>query len=195
MKLIITTIAVLFFSTAAFTQPIDRIGVKGPLEFDSTNFHLVWSDKADFNYFIQEYLPEGENVESFNQMLAIHFLETDIGLEKAVGLKINELKEREKTDPLVKYKIFKNADKTEYIIDFIVGEHEGEYTNIIELNFHRYKEINLSKKRKALILFAYSKRAYKNDTYTFMQNLASYREKYLKEITSTTLPEVTISKK
>jgi len=176
-------------------QPVDRIGVEGPLEFDNTSFHLVWSDKSDDNYFIQEYLPEGEDLESFNQMLTIHLLESDIGVKGAVGHKINELTERKKTDPLVNYKLIESPDGKEFIIDFIVGEHEEDITTIVEFNVFRYTEIKLSKKRKAIVVYAYAKRGYGTDTRTFMENLSSYRNKYLKEMTSIKIPSVTIQTK
>jgi len=45
---------------------IERIGVKGPLEFNKTIFNLAWTDKPRDNYYIQEYLPKGETLEKFD---------------------------------------------------------------------------------------------------------------------------------
>ena len=61
----------------SFTKPnqelIDRIGVKGPLTFNNTTFKFTWSQQNN-NYYIQEYLPDGENADHFNQLLSIFLL-------------------------------------------------------------------------------------------------------------------------
>ena len=56
-------VAVLFLSfTVISDNPVDRLGVKGPLQFDKYKYELVWSDKPNDQCLIQEYLPKGETL-------------------------------------------------------------------------------------------------------------------------------------
>ena len=91
-----------FADNFASTEPaqdniiIDRIGVEGPLEFNKTIFNLAWTAKPNDTYYVQEYLPDGENLKSFNQMLAIHLFIKDLKPNDAVQQKTEELKKKEK---------------------------------------------------------------------------------------------------
>ena len=68
MKQILILTSTLFLSFSPVEDDvIDRIGVKGPLVFDKTDFKLAWTDQPNDNYYIQEYLPEGETIDAFNQ--------------------------------------------------------------------------------------------------------------------------------
>ena len=90
---------VLMSFTTFNNEPVDRIGVKGPLTFNKTSFNLSWTDKPNDTYFIQEYLPKDEKAENFNQMLTLHLFDKDIKVKNAVKQKIQELDTRKKTDP------------------------------------------------------------------------------------------------
>ncbi|MDR2149202.1 MAG: hypothetical protein LBE91_22405 [Tannerella sp.] len=175
--------------------PVDRMGVKGPLKFNGINFNLAWTDRPRDTYYIQEYLPDGERVENFNQLLTIHILDTDVSLPRAVEQKENELTERKKTDPVCNYKIIKSADGKEFIIDFLLGESKDGEMTIVEFNIYRYREIQINNNPKALLIYAYSKRAYGDNITAFLQKLADDRTIYLNEMASTEIPAITIESK
>ncbi len=99
MKIIFLAISSLLISYMSVSDDItDRIGVKGPLEFNGISFNLAWSDQPRDNYYIQEYLPPGENVESFEQMMTIHLFVTDMNVYEAVQQQGKELTSRKKSD-------------------------------------------------------------------------------------------------
>ena len=131
-----------FSATILATNPIERIGVKGPLKFSETNFNLVWTAKPNGNYFIQEYLPNGEKLESFNQMLTIHIFITSISPQVAVELKVKELTERKKTDAVCNYQVNESPDGKEFIVDFLLGESKDDRMTIVEFNVYRYPIMN-----------------------------------------------------
>jgi hypothetical protein len=54
------------------TAPVDNIGVKGSFKFNDTNFTLSWSSRVNENYYVQEYLPKGEKLDSFKNMITIN---------------------------------------------------------------------------------------------------------------------------
>lgn len=196
MKKTLIALSALFFSfTTASDNPVDGIGVKGPLEFGKTNFKLAWTDKPNDRYYIQEYLPDGEKLESFNQMLTIHLLDTDIKTEDAVGQKVRELTERKKTDAVCNYQVTESPDGKEFIIDFLLGESKNNQMIIVEFNVYRYKQIEIAKKRKAVIVYAFSKRSYGEGITAFFKTLKDDRTEYLNEMISADIPTVTIDNK
>jgi hypothetical protein len=192
-NILIVLSSTLFFSfTTVADNPIDRIGVKGPLDFAETNFNLVWTDKPNDTYYIQEYLPEGEKLENFNQMLTIHLFVTNINTKDAVGQKIKELTERKKTDKICNYQVNESPDGKEFLVDFLLGESKNDEMTIVEFNVYRYKQIEISKKKKAIIIYAFSKRSYGEDITEFFKTFQSDRIDYLNEMISIDIPTTTI---
>ncbi len=193
MKTTLVALATLLFSMTTVTEnPIDRLGVKGPLVFNKTNFNLSWTDKPNENYFIQEYLPEGEKADSFNQMLTIHFFNTDVSTKEAVAQKIKELIVRKKTDAVCNYEVNESPDGKEFIIDFLLGESKNDRMTIVEFNVYRYKQIEISNNRKAVVVYAYSKRSYGHGITEFFKTLKQDRINFLNQMISADLPSLTI---
>lgn len=181
--------------TTVTTDPIDRIGVKGPLTFDKTAFNLAWSSNPNKGYYVQEYLPKGEKVENFNQMLSIQLLEADISFNDVVGQKLRELNDRKKTDPICNYQVIENPDAKEVIVDFLIGESKNDKMTIVEFNVYRYKQLELSEGKKAIILYFYAKRGYGEGITSFLQTLKTERTKYINEMIGTDIPKVSIKDK
>lgn len=175
-------------------NPIDRMGVKGPLKFNKNSFNLAWSDKPNDFYYIQEYLPKGENVEHFNQMLTIHLFDKDIKIADAVGQKINELKERKKTDATCNYEVNESPDGKEFMVDFVVSETKGEEITIAEFNIYRFKEINLGSK-KGILVYTYTRRSYGEKTTEFFTNLGADRMESLNAMISSEMPTIKLANK
>ncbi|TDQ77957.1 hypothetical protein [Sphingobacterium yanglingense] len=181
--------------TAGINDPIDRIGVKGPLTFDKTVFNLAWSSTPNKGYYVQEYLPKGEKVESFNQMLSIQLLEADISINDVVSQKLRELNERKKTDPICNYQVIENPEANEVIVDFLIGESKNDKMTIVEFNVYRYKQLELPEGKKAIILYFYSKRSYGERITPFLQTLKTERTKYINEMIGTDIPKLSIKEK
>ena len=174
-------------------DPTDRIVVPGPLTFNKTTFNIAWTDKPNDTYYIQEYLPTGENVEKFNQMLTIHLFDKDIKLKDAVQQKVKELNNRKKTDPTCNYQVNESPDGKEFMVDFILGESQGDKMTIVEFNIYRYKQVDLGDKKKGILVYAYSKRAYGDDITAFFKNLKNDRTEILNAMISSEMPTVKIS--
>lgn len=193
------TLIVLSLSFFSFTTPSDkvedRLGVKGPLKFNNVNFNLVWSDKPSEKYYIQEYLPEGEKVESFNQMLTIHLFDTEIKIKDAVQQKIRELTKRKKTDPVCNYVVTESPDGMEFMVDFLLGESKGDEMTIVEFNVYRYKQVDLGANKKGILIYAYSERSYGEAITPFLKTLKDDRTEYLNQMISDELPVVTVGGK
>ena len=181
-RLLIGLLTAFLSLTAIAQNPVERLGVKENLEFDKTTFKLSWTAKPKDNYLIQEYLPEGETSAYFKQMLTIHLFITDIKTKDAVSQKVNELIARKKTDSTYNYQVTESPDGKEFLVDFLLGESKNNEMTIVEFNVYRYKQIQISKKQKAIIVFAYSKRSYGDDITEFFKTLGDDRGKYLNEM-------------
>ena len=176
------------------TAAKDRLGVSGPLQFNKTNFNLAWSDKPNETYYVQEYVPKGENVEHFNQLLTINVFNRPVNLEDAAKQKINELNERKKIDPDCNYAVSRSKDGKEFMIDFLLSEGTGANA-IVEFNIYHYKQIITANNKPALIIYAYSKRSYGDATTGFLKNLKTERPALLQAMSTTQMPQVKISDK
>jgi hypothetical protein len=133
MKLALIIATTLSF-LVSITDTADRIGVKGPLTFNNTPFELIWTDKPNSDYYVQEYIPNGEQIEKFNQMLTIHVFTNQASPEIALRQKVSWLMERKKTDAICNYKISESSDGKEFILDFLVGESKEGKMTIAEFN-------------------------------------------------------------
>ena len=196
MKLVLLFLSAIFFSfTTVMDAPIDRLGVKGPIEFNKISFKLSWSDQPNDNYYIQEYLPDGEKADSFNQMLTIHLFNNDIKTKDAVQQKVKELTERKKTDAICNYQITESPDGKEFIVDFLLGESKNDKMTTVEFNVYHYKQIEIGKKKKAIVVFAYSKRSYGDNITKFFKTLKNDRTNYLNAMISSDIPIISIDNK
>lgn len=156
-------------------KAVDYIGVKGPLEFCGQKFYLAWSSHPVEIYYLQEYLPKGESLERYNEMLTLSVLMWDKTPREAAYAKAEELEERKKTDKVCRYMVAENDG--EYIVDFIVSDGKGETLDCMEADVHHYRQITLNG-RKATLLTFYSRRAYGDDILPFMQTIPDLRPQW-----------------
>ncbi len=192
MKLTLLLAVALLLSFTGIESPVDRLGVKGPLTFDKTHFKLAWTAKPNEKYYIQEYLPDGETVEAFHQMLTLHLFDTEVPVEDAVKVKVKELTQRKQTDPICNYSITESPDQKEFIVDFLLGASKGDQMTIVEFNIYRYRQIDSGAGRKALLIFAYSNRAYEDEITPFLSALGDRRMKFLNQVIEAEMPSVRI---
>ncbi|WP_242927304.1 hypothetical protein [Pontibacter vulgaris] len=194
MKQLLLILSIFLFSfTFVSDNTIERLSVKGPLKFNKSKFELVWTDKPNDIYYIQEYLPKGENLESFNQMLTIHLFATDLEAEQAVAQKVKELAKRKQTDELCNYQVNESPDGKEFIVDFILSDKKNDKIAIVEFNVYRYKQIETGADKKAILVYAYSSRSYGDNIIPFLKNLKTDRTHYLKEMIAADLPSIKIN--
>lgn len=194
-KYLIIMATILTSFTTLNHDPVDRIGVSGPLIFNKTTFNLSWTDKPNGTYYIQEYLPTGEKSESFNQMLTLHLFDTEIKIKDAVKQKTKELDTRKKSDPTCNYQVTESPDGKEYMVDFLLGESKNDKMTIIEFNIYHYKQVDLDNKKKGILVYGYTKRAYGNDITPFLKNLRNDRANLLNVIIGSEMPIVKLADK
>lgn len=70
--------------------------VGNPIKFEDTDYYFAWSSRPYDFYMLQEYLPEGETFEHYNQMFTVSVMfvgDAPMKADKAVEFKIAELEE------------------------------------------------------------------------------------------------------
>jgi hypothetical protein len=190
-SLLIFCLALLSFAKAT-NDPIERIGVKGPLKFNGTDFALSWSEHPKDFYYIQEYLPKGENYDHFNQMVTLHVFDKEVTAEAAMQQKVKELEVRKKTDKVCNYEVHQNGDSTEFMVDFLLSQSDGDKLAVVEFNAYHYKKVALGNNKMGILVYAYSKRSYGDAITNFMQQLGDDRGKMLYVMQTNVLPEINI---
>lgn len=189
--LCLTTIVLMSFSTFQ-NEPVERIGVKGPIVFKNTRFYLARAQRPNVDYYIQEYVPIDENVKRFNQLITISVLIRNVSLEGAVQQKAGELNKRMETDKVCNYSINKGPDGKDSIIDCVLSyEKEGEIA-AAEFVIYRFEQIQLQEHANAILIYSYSKRSYETDIYDFFTSLPNARKELLNLMSLQELPKIRI---
>jgi len=165
----------------------DYLHVPGPMKFDKAIYSLAWSSHPSLIYYKQEYLPAGELVEHFSKMMLIEVLQSSMPLQNAVGGKIQEITDRRKDDPVADYHIVTNADKSEYILDFVMSA-----GGVLEFNAYRYKEVKVNG-QSTILLFANSRRAYGDERQAFLSGLPAMRSRIIRELAGYALPAIDLN--
>ncbi len=192
-KNIYLLIFLLLTSVTTQAQVIDRIGVKGPIEFNKTKFSLAWSEKPNPNYFVQEYLPKNETVEKFNELITVNVFVMDITVENAIQQKVNELTKRKETDKVSNFSVINSPDGKESILDCILSADKNGELDIVEFIIYRYKQIELENNQKALLIYSYSKRSYGKNITSFLKKLGNQRTELINIMISQELPKIELN--
>jgi len=190
MNRLITTTFLLLLSIIGYSQTIENyLQTERTIKFDNKNYDLVWSSHPNENYYKQEYLTNGQNLEKFKSMILIDFLNGDFSVNDAVNAKIQELENAKKSNPIINYIILEKDGET--IIDFLISANseDGKELLIIERNVYRYKKIK-TKKTNGILVFAVSKRAYDNDINDFFKELNKNKNSLIIKVGNIEIPEI-----
>jgi hypothetical protein len=187
----------LLLTTYSFAQssiPKEYIGVPGPILFDNGSYNLAWSSHPTGNYYKQEYLVHGENLEKFRKLILVEVLTGKTKLKDVVGAKVAELEKMKASNPVVHYESFEKDG--ELVLDFLLSENtpDDKYLNIVERNVYRYKTVFDQNGQNCVLLFGVSERAYGNDIDIFFSNLKANRYDLLNTLGAFAIPQIKLVK-
>ena len=154
LLLIVTLLATSINSNYLIGQ--DRIGIPGPLNFDGMNYFFYRSIKINNATYVQEYLPIKETSDSFHSMIICKLLITDWEVKEVAENKMKQMEDIKKTDSICNSRLFQSPDRTEYIVDYFLGEYKNK--NIlsgVEYYIYRYKRIKIRNDNDAVLAFVY----------------------------------------
>lgn len=133
-----TLLVIVVWMAPAAAQVTDYLGVPGPLEFDGKSYALAWSSRPTENYMKHEYVPSGQAVETYAQMLLLETVTGNIKVIDAVRRQVDLLNKRKGSDPLVNMSVMKNEVGDEMLLDFIVSSRDAKGEYVVEWNAYRY---------------------------------------------------------
>jgi len=195
MKMLLFAAITLISLSLAPEKPLNRLGVPGPLRFRQTDFYLAFASHPTATFYLQEYVPKGETVDRFTQLLTVRVANRDVSLRDVVNEKITELEARKKTDIMCNYQVMSNDKSQEVIVDFMVSDKINDPQAIVEFNIYRYQQIALGANKRAVLIYAYSQRSYGAAVDTYLKGLPQVRRDALDEMAKLKLPVVKISGK
>lgn len=175
------------------SSPVNYLKTATQISFNKTAYNLAWSAHPTAQYYKQEYLPEGESLEKFNNMLLVEVLSSNMPLKDAVAAKIAELKTMKQSNPYISYESFYNKEKDEYVLDFVVTANspDGKQINIAERNIYRYKKYTAPNGETGVLLFGVSQRSYGSNAASFIKALTpAVKKELVKKVVEFVMPEV-----
>ncbi len=201
--IILHLIALPLFSTAQYDSLlIERLGVFGPLQFQNKTYNLMRTaytpDSATCNTFKQEYFAAGESLDTFHSMMVINvFTGPNMSLEDVANAKLDELRELQKTNPIVNWQTFNNKKTGEFMIDFLTSENsaDGQYIDMAERTIYRYVMVTAKSGEECGVLFGVVVRAYGDAVDPFMAALKTKTKvDLMRAVGNYKIPEITIPK-
>ena len=176
--------------TISIVTTINYLGTIDTVTFNSSKYSLAWSSNPSQGYYKHEYLLDSTTIEDYNEMILVEAVKGKISPKVAAELKVNELKELKKNNPVINWNVYENKD--ERIIDFVITDGATQY----EWNLYRYSVLKNSDGQKYLVLYAYS---YKDTLYTnedlkpFFNRILENRDLLIATLGEFKLPEFDIS--
>jgi hypothetical protein len=187
MPLALATFALMAMPIAAQTE---RLGVAGPIAFEGQDYALAWSAQPSTGYFKQEYVPEGQVVETYEQMFLVEAVTGPISPRDAAASQVRTLEARRGADPVRNYQLMQNETSGEVLLDFLISDLKADPV-VVEWNAYRYVSLPSG---EGVALFAISKRGYGDDgARAFMTALGEMRTEAINALAAYQLPKVTIA--
>ena len=121
-------------------------------------------------------------------MLIIETIKGNLTADQVSTMKINELENWKKTNPIITYEKFENKENNEVTIDFIVSDGQSIY----EWNVYRYQE-QKNETGNYLVLYCYSYRNYiseKVSAKNFLDFVSKNRMETISKVRKTEIPKV-----
>jgi hypothetical protein len=166
----------------------ERLGVPGPVVFEGQNYALASSAHPQPEYFLQEYLPAGQGLDSYTHMFLIEALTANVTPKDAAASQIAMLDQRKEKDPLVNHEANVNEATGEVMVDFLVsGSSNGKV--VVEWNAYRYTPLKGDK--PGVVLHGISRRAYGEDeAKKFLTSLKDWRSDAKGALTAFNAPAI-----
>lgn len=139
---------------------MDFLGVPGPISFAGAEYEMDWSTRNETGYYNQEYLPAGQELETYTEMFMVQAVTSGATPESAAAAMVSDLNRRKGNDPVVNYEIIQNDATGEIILDFVLSD-SSTGTTIVEWNAYRYAPLDDS--GDGVALYAISLRSYGDD--------------------------------
>ncbi|WP_202840203.1 hypothetical protein [Luteimonas saliphila] len=174
---------------ARSAEPVERLSVPGPLRLDGQGYHFAWSSHPTPDFYKQEYLPAGQTLDRYRQMLVLDLLAVDATPAQLAAAKIAELKARKQADPLVNHDLVVKQDGSAALLDFVLSAPDAQGDLVVEWNAYRYQALP-----EGVLLFGISRRAYGHEeARRFLgEELRQNRSRWIDEVAGLDMPAISL---
>jgi hypothetical protein len=167
----------------------DYLAVPGPIRFDGIEHRLAWTSNPSSGYYKHEYLPAGQVLTRFREMILIELIVAGTDPAGAVASRVRIVNQRRQYDPTANIAVIKNAEKGEFIVDFVLGAPAARGDALIEWNAYRYAPY-----KRGVLMIGVSRRAYGTERATFLTNLKTVRPAVIAELAKLPLPAIKLDR-
>ncbi len=156
------------------------------IQFDDRDFVLSWSNKVMDGDYLLEYVPLGDDVEHYHDMLTIECaINYEITVDEFVSIFVNNLDKEKQNDPFVHYTVYDNNDNVK-IVDALLKDGDT-----IEWDMFRYQYLRSLIGQDGVIRFGFSKRVYKDEQQMeFVRGLKETRSQYMTIMSNVELEDI-----
>jgi len=137
------------------------------ISFDGQTYYVAYH-KAEGGKSITEYLPKGQNLDSWVRLVSVRTLPGEDNPKLAALGLVRTLKYQ---NPQAQSAMMQHPSSKDVIVDFVTWPQDGKF---IEFNIFRYSKLA---KNKGLLLQQYAQRAYGDKTTDFLSSLKSERQR------------------
>jgi len=169
----------------------DLLGVPGPISFEGEEYVLAWSSQPSDGYIKHEYVPAGQAVEAYSDMILIEAVAGTVTPIQAAASQIEALEARRQADPVVNHDMIRNEATGEVLLDFVISDLSADPI-IVEWNAYRYMPLADG---DGVALVAVSRRGYGEDgARTFLEGLGAMRGTAINALATLEVPAITIER-
>ena len=169
-------------------KPRDFVKMGNIISFNNSKYYLKSSANPSPNYFKQEYLRAKSSLDNYKEMITVDVLKGKLTLEQALKVKIQELEQLKKNNPLVNYAVYKKGES--YILDFIMTDG----ADLFEWNLYKYI-VKGKGKQQHLVLISYTyKRTIKTTEMgkQFFGYIKAQRNKMIQKLSNVNISSIRI---
>ena len=173
------------------------------INFKGQEYKLYYSaveTAGGFKHIIQEYVPSGQTVYDFDNMITLHafYVMNDYETAKdyAIG-KIEELNEQAEQLPYSKAGFYGNGQEQE-VVEFIMsdGFNENSPNKILEWGIFRFVDYKNFNNEKYVVSIEFSERHYgEKGSEKFVNNVKSLENKYVSDFKEIEIPKISFPTK
>ena len=87
------------------------LGTTNTLTFNDSQYSLAWSSNPMQGYYKQEYLLDSTTIDDYHEMILVEALKGKTSPKVAAQLKVAELEELKKTNPVINWNVYEKRMK------------------------------------------------------------------------------------
>jgi hypothetical protein len=166
--------------------PVNYLQAPVNIALGGVSYTLAWSSRPDAVYTKHEYLPKGQTVKHYGQMLMLERLEKGSTVTDIAAGTVRRIEARKGRDPMAQVEVLRHEKTKETIVNFLMSEGD-----VVEWNAYRYAA---TPSGRGVVLVGISKRGYRSgkpDAVEFLKELKQRRTQWITELAQIPFPATT----